>query len=264
MSCAGGAATVSPRATRRPAPPSLPLVIGHRGAAARAPENTLAGIQKAAAGGAGWVELDARLTRDGVPVLLHDSGLERTTNGRGRLTRWDDAALRRLDAGVWFGPAFRGQRVPRLREAAALVAALGLGMNVEIKPVRGHGAATAAAVITALRTSWPGSVAPPLLSSFDRAALETAAALAPAWPRGLLLRRPRGAWREAVDGLALATLHCAAGALTARTVAILKSPGLPLAAFTVDQPARARELFGWGVDAVFSDDPGGMLAALGR
>src|SRR5579859_6338194 len=113
-------------------PPSFspPAIIGHRGAAGLAPENTLAAIRAAAAAGARWVELDVQLTRDGVPVLLHDSTLERTTDGEGKVGDADLDALRRVDAGSWFAPRFLGQRVPTLAEAVAELGQLGLGANL--------------------------------------------------------------------------------------------------------------------------------------
>src|SRR5215471_6805211 len=80
----------------------LPSVIGHRGAASSAPENTLAGLRRAKMLDCRWVEFDVRLTADGHPVLLHDSRLERTTDGRGKVTALALAAVRRCDAGGWF------------------------------------------------------------------------------------------------------------------------------------------------------------------
>ena len=124
----------------------LPRVIGHRGAAAYAPENTLAGFRKAKALGCHWVEFDVRLTGDSQPVLLHDDRLERTTNGRGGISGLQLAAVRRYDAGNWFHSSFAGERVPTLEEALLLLAELGLGANVELKAVRGREAATGAVV----------------------------------------------------------------------------------------------------------------------
>jgi glycerophosphoryl diester phosphodiesterase len=100
-----------------PPHPPLPRWIGHRGAAAHAPENTLASLRRAAADGARWVEFDLRLTADEVPVLLHDATLERTTDGSGPVAsrRWDE--LRRLDAGGRRAPEFRGEPLPSLAQA---------------------------------------------------------------------------------------------------------------------------------------------------
>ena len=85
----------------------FPRTIGHRGARGYAPENTLAGIRTAAEQGVCWVEVDVKLTRDGVPILMHDDTVDRTTDGRGAVATMDFADLSRLDAGKPFGPAIR-------------------------------------------------------------------------------------------------------------------------------------------------------------
>ena len=102
-----------------------PIVIGHRGAAGEAPENTLASFERALADGAAILESDVHLTRDGIPVLIHDGELERCTDGAGPVRDRDLAALRELDAGYHFQPEggaehpFRGRglRIPPLAEA---------------------------------------------------------------------------------------------------------------------------------------------------
>ena len=96
------------RSMQRATQPALaiPRLIGHRGAAAAAPENTLASLRKAKELGASWVEFDVKLTRDGHPVLIHDERLERTTSGRGEVALTTLVELQKLDAGGWFAPAF--------------------------------------------------------------------------------------------------------------------------------------------------------------
>jgi glycerophosphoryl diester phosphodiesterase len=103
-----------------------PIVIGHRGAAGVAPENTLASFERGLADGAAILESDVHLSRDGVPVLIHDDELERCTDGSGLVRDHDIAALERLDAGHRFSPdgrshpfRGRGHRIPRLSEALA-------------------------------------------------------------------------------------------------------------------------------------------------
>ena len=148
--------------------PGLASVIGHRGAAARAPENTLAGLRKAKALGADWVEFDVMLSGDGVPVLIHDETLQRTTDGRGGSRATRRPRSRVLDAGAWFGPAFTGERIPTLTEAVSLLLELGLNANVEIKPSTGEAEATGEVVAGALRRLWPEDGPRLLLSSFER------------------------------------------------------------------------------------------------
>jgi glycerophosphoryl diester phosphodiesterase len=97
-------------------PGNLPLLVAHRGASALAPENTLAAFGLAVEGGADVIELDVHLSSDGRVVVLHDSCLRRTTNGRGWVDRKTLAQLKTLDAGRWFGPGFAGEPIPTLAE----------------------------------------------------------------------------------------------------------------------------------------------------
>ena len=122
----------------------LARVMGHRGAAGRAPENTLAGLRTAAALGMTWAEFDVMLTGDGVPVLFHDDNLKRTTGRDALMAETSFADLAGLDAGGWFAPEFAGEPLPSLEAALALALQLGLTPNVEIKPTPGTDAATTA------------------------------------------------------------------------------------------------------------------------
>jgi glycerophosphoryl diester phosphodiesterase len=100
--------------------PSVPIVIGHRGFAARAPENTLISYQKALELGARFVECDVHLSKDGVPVVIHDAELARTTSASGRVGDKTVQELKVLDAGRWKSPEFAGEKIPTLAELLAL------------------------------------------------------------------------------------------------------------------------------------------------
>jgi glycerophosphoryl diester phosphodiesterase len=238
-------------------PPSFlpPSVIGHRGAAGLAPENTLAALRAAAAAGVRWVELDVALTFDGVPVLMHDDRLERTTDGEGRLAETKAIDLVRLDAGSWFAPRFLGQRVPSLAEAIHELAELGLCANLEIKPAAGQAQATAAAIVATVKACWPGHRPPPLLSSFDREALAAARALGPELPLGLLAERLEDGWQEAVGTLGCITVHLAAAGLLPAELTAVRAAGLPLFLYTVNDLDEARRLREAGASGLFTDRP---------
>jgi glycerophosphoryl diester phosphodiesterase len=242
-------------------PTRLPRVIGHRGAAGLAPENTLTAIARAAALGCSWVEFDVKLTADNEVVVFHDDRLERTTDGVGLMAETVLAAVKRLDAGSWFAPEFRGEPVPTLAEAVALIERLGLAANVEIKPCPGREIATAIRVAAALRRLWPRG-RPLLLSSFKPAVLEAARATAPELPRGLLVFEPPENWAVSARRLGCVSLNVYHQDLTAKTVAEAKAMGLAVATYTVNDPARALELVRWGVDTVISDRPDVIGAAL--
>jgi len=240
----------------------LPPVIGHRGAAAVAPENTLAGLRKAKQLGAAWVEFDVKLTRDGHPVLIHDERLERTTSGQGEVALTPLARLRRLDAGSWFDPAFAGERVPLLGDALALCAELGLGINVEIKPCPGREAETARRTVEVLREGWPEELPAPLISSFAPACLAVARDLAPELPRGYLATVLPLRWRDRLATYRCTTLHLNHRRVSARQRAAVVAAGVPLLLYTVNEPHRARALLDQGVSALFTDRVGEILAAL--
>ena len=230
-------------------------MIGHRGAAAWAPENTLAGFHQARALNCRWVEFDVRLTADARPILLHDNRLERTTNGRGKVGALSLAAVRRHDAGAWFGPSFAGERVPTLEEAVTLLAELGLGANVELKATRGWETETGTLIADLLVRLWPSELPEPLISSFQPAALAAARARAPGIARGILFRAIPQNWRAVAEKLGCATIHADHRRLRPALVADIRGAGYPLLAYTVNDPRRADALFDWGVTSVFSDDP---------
>lgn len=239
-----------------------PRVIGHRGAAASAPENTLAGFRKAAALGVRWVEFDVRLSADKRAILLHDDTLERTTSGRGPAAALSFDALRRLDAGSWFGAAFAGERVPSLDETMALLAGLGLGAVIELKPAPGAEEATGRAVAELVARDWPATLPAPLLSSFKPVSLQAARDAAPDIERALLVGGLPQDWRQQAAALGCRMLHCDQRRLDRDAVAAVGSAGLPVFAYTVNEWERAKELFAWGVDAVFSDCPERIEAGL--
>jgi glycerophosphoryl diester phosphodiesterase len=250
----------SPVASR--AQPDLPPVIGHRGAAGCAPENTLAGLRRAGALGCRWVEFDVRLTADGELVLLHDDRLDRTTDGRGKVRALPLSEIRRHDAGKWFDVGFAGERVPTLAEAIAALAELGIGANVELKSGRRGAVETGNAAADVLARLWPPQLPPPMISSFVTDALTGALDRAPAIARGLLVRAPAGNWRRRAETLGCTTINADHRLLRPAVVAEIRRAGYSVLAYTVNDVARAGELFDWGVAAVFSDVPHIILAAV--
>jgi glycerophosphoryl diester phosphodiesterase len=228
-------------------------VIGHRGGGALAPENTLAGIRKAAEMGLGAVEFDVMLTADKVPVLIHDETLERTTNGRGAVAATAYAKLAGLDAGAWFDPRYRGEHLPQFEQAGKLCVELGLWANIEIKPAGGFERETAAIACKLVTELWAGASPKPLLSSFQKECLEVARAAAPEFERGYLTDRIEPGSREAARELGCVSVHCNCAHLTKAQADEIKRDGLGLLCYTVNEADLARRLFSWGVDAIFTD-----------
>jgi glycerophosphoryl diester phosphodiesterase len=240
----------------------LAPLIAHRGASAQAPENTLVAIRLAAAMGATWVEVDVKLSRDGVCILMHDDLLGRTTNGRGEVAQYDLDELKALDAGSWFSRRFVGERIPTLVEALELCLELGLELNLEIKPCPGRQHETAIRMVETVRRHWPRGRPWPLISSFAVASLEEVRLLASEMPRGLLIGRPTRRARDMLERLDCVTLHCDAKRVSAELVRTLAATGRPVLCYTVNDPHRARRLLAMGVAAVFTDRPADLQSAL--
>jgi glycerophosphoryl diester phosphodiesterase len=239
--------------------PKLPKIIGHRGAAKAAPENTIASIREAKRQGVTWVEVDAKLTADNKIILLHDDLLDRTTSGTGMAAQASFAAVRTLDAGSWMAAAWKGTQVPSLEETVAELVSLGLNCNFEIKPCPGREHLTAEFVMRELQRLWPSHAEKPLISSFAYDSLKVAHQLAPEFPRAVLIEDHPANWKELCEGVEAVGLNPWHKTLTAEWTKAIKKAGYLIATYTVNEPARARELFAWGVDSVFSDVPGLLL-----
>lgn len=228
------------------------LGIAHRGASGRAPENTHAAFAAALNLGAAAIELDCQLSRDGELVVIHDETLERTTDGAGPVGDRTAAELRALDAGAWFGPEYRGERIPRLADVLAQVRDRVL-LNVEIKSARDLGAiepALAALVRDEQAADWV------LFSSFHWDAVRRMRALAP-WARlGVLCDQDpaRGAMALASELRAEAVIPGRRW-MHAGVVDAAHERGLAVWVWTVNEPGEMRRLAALGVDAIFSDWP---------
>lgn len=241
----------------------LPKVIGHRGAKAYAPENTLESIETAASLGVEWVELDVKLTRDNVPIIFHDEELERTTNGSGLVAQTDYEDIKQLEAGSWFADSFAGIKIPTLEEAVDVILKRGLGLNLEIKPCPGREKETAEIALDHLSQYWddPSLL---LISSFQHVSLEAAMDLAPDYARGLLIGgedMPEN-WKDLADYLDVTTINLGSRLVTREVADDVMDFEKPLLVYTVNDPMQARSLQKLGVDGFFSDNPDVILENL--
>jgi glycerophosphoryl diester phosphodiesterase len=237
-------------------------VLGHRGASADAPENTLAAFRLALAQGADGVELDVWRCATGEPVVVHDEDASRVA---GRPLAIPDAALaeiRSLDAGAWRGDAFRGERIPLLAEV--LDALPGAVVNVELKARDGdHRVARAVASLLAAR----GDTGRIVVSSFDAGLLAAFRREAPAIAAGLLVDDVRGARAiEALGRLRVrpSAIHPHRNLAGAAAVRRWTRGGLAVNVWTVDAPEEAERLCALGVAAVITDVPARVREAVRR
>jgi len=231
-----------------------PRWVAHRGAGKLAPENTLAAFRLGASHGYRMYECDAKLSADGVVFLLHDTTLERTTNGHGVAGERSWAQLSQLDAGGWHSRAFAGEPLATLEAVARHCQAQGHWLNIEIKPTPGTERATGRAVAEAAVRLWNGDPQrPPLLTSFQPDALHGARETAPHLPRGLLLDTLREGWRDMALSLGCVTVVCNHALWEESTVTQARDAGLRTLAYTVNDEWAVQRLLDLGLDGIITD-----------
>ena len=238
-----------------------PFWIAHRGAGKLAPENTLAAFRLGAQHGYRMFECDAKLSADGVPFLMHDTTLTRTTNAKQRLPAHASATggdhawaeLSQLDAGSWHSRTFAGEPLPTLENAACYCRANGHALNIEIKPTPGTECHTGEVVAAHAARWWQGAGVPPLLTSFSADALQGARESSPGLPRGLLLDSLPGGWLETALALGCVAVVCNHGLWNSASVAQCHGAGLRALSYTVNDEWAARRLMDLGADGIITD-----------
>lgn len=240
----------------------LPPVIGHRGAALHAPENTLASIKEAKSQGARWVEVDVKISGEGIPYLLHDETLERTTDGHGNVKGRSVDELTRFDAGANFDAGFAGERIPRMSALFDVLFSEDMSVNLEIKPNPGEELATTLAIVEEIDRSWPKDRPKPLMSSFSIPALIAARDAAPNIPRGLLVDDPQPSDLRLMEELDCASLHAEGVCIDRHLLQELATQRIPVLCYTVNDPKLALELLDGGAHSIITDTPSTIIAAL--
>ena len=231
----------------------LPRWIAHRGAGKLAPENTLAAFRLGAAHGYQAFECDVKLSADGLPFLLHDATLERTTSATGTAADQPWAALSQLDAGGWHSRQFAGEPLPSLQAIAAFVRRNHFRLNLEIKPTPGAETLTGRVVAEHAARLWAGAAVPPLLSSFRPDALAAAAEAAPALPRALLLDTLWPGWEQVAASLGCVAIVTNHQLMDAELLARVRQAGWRAMVYTVNEPEDAQRLLALGVDGLITD-----------
>ena len=238
---------------RPTAPWPYPRWIAHRGAGKLAPENTLAAFRVGASHGYRAFECDVKLSADGVPFLLHDATLQRTTSGHGPAAAltWDE--LSRLDAGAWHGRGYAGEPVPSFGSIARYCLRNDFALDVEIKPSPGRELETGRVVAATAATLWSSAGVPPLLTSFQPAALQGARESAPQLPRALLLDALRPGWLDEAKALGCVAVVTNYALLDAAVLGAVHGAGMRGLVYTVNDPAEARRLDALGIDGIVTD-----------
>ena len=232
-----------------------PIIFAHRGASAHAPENTLAAFELALAQGADGIELDVKLSADGHVVVIHDPTTDRTTGARGRVKDLSLAELRGLNAGSFYSANFSAEKIPMLEE---VFEAFGkkIFINVELtnyNTPRDHLVESVCMLVKKFNVQKHV-----MFSSFYASNLSKARSYLPEVPCGLLaFNGLLGAWARSF-GFAFgknAALHPYLKDVTPQQVQRVHRLKGRVHVWTVNAEEDMRRLFGWGVDAIFTDDP---------
>ena len=232
---------------------TMSKVIGHRGLAGEAPENTLAAIRQAALRGLTWIEVDVTLLGDNTAVLFHDRRLDRTTNQTGRLKSFNSTNIATVDAGSWFSSQFTNEPIPELGTALTLIDELGLCLNLELKINGCHKAQLVEATLKAISHSSLNH-ARLRISSFDHQALVCFSSCSDLPVAHLFDRLPLN-WRGKAERTGAVAIHLNAAKVSAKQIQKVRSAGYELYCYTVNSLSVARKLIDSGANGVFSDFP---------
>ena len=241
-----------------------PILLAHRGDKVHAPENTLPAFQQAIQKGADGVELDAKLTADGHVIVLHDSTVDRTTDGKGRVESFTLEAIRKLDAGKWFDPKFSGAKVPLLEEVFETVGRDKI-INIELKNLLTPRDGLVLKICELIKRHNNHNQI--LFSSFYPSNLKVAAQELPEVPRGLLVMPGvLGLWARSFGFMFgdYQALHSHISSASREQIQRAHRLKRRVHVWTVNKPGEITQFKEWGVDGIITDDPQMAARALGR
>lgn len=228
-------------------------IIAHRGASRLAPENTIPAFNLAVEMGCSMIELDVQMTRDQKLVVIHDSTVNRTTNGAGAVSGFMLEELRRLDAGSWFGIEFRGERIPTLLEVIQEVGDR-CRLNIEVKKDAAHGRRPVEEVLVETLAQPPARNSY-LISSFDYDLLTRIHTLDPRRKLAYLFVFFSWNLRKPMASGMLAAIHPHHSVVSKRMIDTAHDYGLQVNVWTVDKPEQMLSLANLGADGIITNDP---------
>ncbi len=262
---AGGSPSLKPFSVRQKGKAKMPWVVGHRGAMGHAPENTMTSFEAAINLGADMLEFDVRLTKDGIPVVVHDANLDRTSNKSLNLTDLAADDLGELDAGSWFDLRFAGERIPRLstllkwahnkkNKAGDLIS-----FFVELK-VDGDERRREMLIQAVMKELKEFKVTNrSVLISFDEPTLALCSRLAPGMATGFLYSDMLYDALDRAKSLKVNHLLPRKDRVTGDLVQEAHDNGMAVMAWTADRLDEFRKLVVWQVDAIATNYPDRLI-----
>jgi glycerophosphoryl diester phosphodiesterase len=237
------------------------LCVAHRGGAAYAPENTLAAFKNAIDLGADYFELDVHLSSDGHVIVFHDDTLNRTSDGKGLLKDHTLAQLKKLDAGSWFSPRFKGERIPTLEEALNLARGK-IGVVIEIKngPFFHEGIEKKVVGMIQERKMEKDVI----IISFDHACLQKIHRLDPSIQTGVLFYANILDSHKVAKDVGAAYIGPGVELTTEKMIMDCQRNGIKVNPWTANDEAQINRLISWGTDAITTDRPDLVLKLTGR
>jgi len=231
------------------------MIAGHRGAAALAPENTLAGFKKALQSGVKWIELDTQLSADNTPIIFHDETVDRCTNGTSRVADLSLEQLQALDAGSWFSKEFSGEKILTLEQTLAFFMENDLSMNLEIKIHHAHQAQPLVEKVAKVlaKINFPNEKL--IISSFSESALEHCHQVMPDIRLGYITKHNPLPMLEKLKSVNLYSVHLDYNILNHEMAKVIKKSGLKLVIWTLNDLQQASKFRAWGVDMIITDKP---------
>ncbi len=260
-----GGSSVKPFSVRQKGKAKSPWVVGHRGAMGHAPENTMTSFEEAVELGADMFEFDVRLTKDGIPVIVHDANLDRTSNKSLYVAELTAKDLLELDAGSWFDLRFAGERIPRL--ATLLKWAHNkknksgdlLSFFVELK-VDGDESRREQLIQAVLKELKEFKVINrSVIISFDEPSLAIAHKLSPTTATGFLYSDFLYDALDRAKALKVNHLLPRKDRVTGDLVTDAHDNGMAVMAWTADRLDEFRKLVVWGVDAIATNYPDRLI-----
>lgn len=234
-----------------------PAVIAHRGLSSVVPENTLQALLSGGRAGADWVEMDVNTSADGVPVVIHDGSVDRTTAGTGNVANLTSGYIAGLEAGSWFSPAYAGAKVPTLAEFLDQSDTEGSGILLEVKGPETR--EEVQRIIDMVRER--GLEDQTILQSFDTNVLQYSREYAPTLRLGLLRGTLDANVVAAARQFGVVTYNPSWAALAARPDAIreLHDAGIAVMPYTVDSAEQWKVMTEAGVDGIITNRAGALV-----